>query len=71
MLAEDWHDVNSSFIEAIAYDAATKLLSVRLKGGRVYVFDDVPKNNSELENYLAQDFYPPEKKKDLAVFTVK
>ena len=42
-LSENWHDVDSSFIQAIAYDPASRMLSIRLTKGGVYVFDDVPK----------------------------
>jgi len=34
--------VKSSQIEAIGYDAGSKTLAVRFKGGSVYHYDDVP-----------------------------
>ena len=37
----EWHDVTSSFIQAIGYNESTLELHVRMKNG-TYIYTDVP-----------------------------
>jgi len=39
-----WKQVDSTFITEVAYDSGLYMLSLRLKGGKVYNFKDVTKD---------------------------
>jgi len=41
-LSNPWEQVNSSFVEALAYYRAAAVLEVRLKNGKTYTFMDIP-----------------------------
>jgi hypothetical protein len=48
-----WEDVDSSFINSVAYDKSRSLFYIKLKGGRKYAFKDVPAK--EYKNLLNAD----------------
>ena len=41
-MIDAWQPVVSSTIDAVAYDGTSRTMKVRFKGGRIYVYHDVP-----------------------------
>ena len=46
----NWTEVDSSNVDAIAHDPASKTLAVRFKGGGLYTYDGV--NHDEYANFV-------------------
>lgn len=42
-----WVEVSSSNIDAVGYDEENDMLGVRFRGGSVYEYDDVPREEFE------------------------
>lgn len=61
----DWHNIDSTSIERIAYEPPSMTLSVQFKHGAIYQYFDVPEavfhellRSSSAGNYFAQHIRP-------------